>query len=227
MSPRSFADNSLVKSHVGSGGGGRDLGFTASGKILGSGGSLGVTTDGRFRFAHFSLGSNRSESGLFDTKMTAFVRFDSVDFSRSTSNTLTMTLADLALSTNTDDDDIVVRLFLNGSATGKRIYDTRGGGNGKAGARAIVSPARYSNGVITYDFDDSSDSVVLRVDAMVDDEEKSGDVHQDGYFIDDVLFTGTAIAPKRSSAVTQRPTAALIGLGRLTLSLRSRKIRSI
>ena len=231
MTPKSFADISIVKSHLGSGGTGSDLGFTASGKISGKGGgALGVSADGHFRFAHLSKGSNRSDAGFFDTKMTAFVCFDSVDLSSTTSNSLSMKLADLALSSNTNDDDIVVRLFLNGSTTGTRIYDTRGGANGKANASAIVSPARYAKGVITYVFDDSIDSVVLQVDAMVDDEEPSGDVHQDGYFIDDILFTGTSAVAKRptavakrASAVAKRPTAALIGLGKLTLSLRPRK----
>lgn len=212
-SPTSFAGAGPV-THT-STNGSTDLGFTASGQVAGAG-FFGVNADEHFRFSHFAAGSNRSDLSFDngDTD-TGFVAFDSVNLAGFSSNSVSFTLDNNVGSSNSGDDDLVVRLFLNGSSTGTIIFDTRGPGDGAINpAQDVIDPsASYDsvNRVLTYDFLDSDTSAILRVDALVDDN------GNDGYFIDNVVFSGTAVV------VPEPSSTALIGIGGIALLLRRRK----
>ena len=177
-----------VVTHAGSGNSGTNLGFSANGRGSTTGGNnpqFQVVT-GLVVFSHFSSGSavstSSSAESLTDaplltfaqgTDHTAFLYGQTVDLSRHNTSSFSIDVGDLVTATNTTDDDIVVRLWVNGS-TEVVLVDTRGNANGN-----------LSYGPITHNFADTDVSAQLLVDLFTDDD-------YDGYRIDNILFEGTA-----------------------------------
>ncbi len=166
-----------------------DLGFEAQGyESTNSGGFIGVFAN-QFDFAHFSSnGSGVPTPALdpiwgvaFDNMRSAYIRFVSVDLVPGSS--LTMSLGERVGATNTNDDDVVIRVYLNGEESapgfGTDIFDTRPDTNGTLDPGDAVGGATYEGTTLFYDFADTDTSVILYVAVFTDDA-------GDGYYIDDV-----------------------------------------
>ena len=170
-----------------------DLGFSVDATVDGAG-VWRVNGSEHFRMSHLSSTSDASDlaftvNGGGPSTLTGFIPFDAVDLTGFANNTMSLFVADNSGSTNTNDDDLVIRLFLNGSSTGTIIFDTRRAGTtaGTVSADDAMNSATYNAGTLSYTFDPTVTSVQLRVDAAIDDD------GNDGYFIDDIVFSGDAI----------------------------------
>ncbi len=180
-------DNTVV-THTGSGASGTDLGFFANGITSTTEGGTFEVAGGEVTFIHFSstsdvstLPSTDSLSGAstvtFEqgTDHTAFVYTEVVDLSGHVSKSVSIDVGDVVGASNTGDDDILVRLWVNGD-TEVVLVDTRGNANGD-----LVF------GTLTHNFADSDTSAQLLVDLFSDDA-------GDGYRIDNILFEGVSAA---------------------------------
>ncbi len=186
-----------VVTHVGSGASGTDLGFSANGITSTSGGNgFFRVTGGALEFIHFSslsdvstLPSTDSLSGATTvtfaqgTDHTAYVYTETVDLSAFVSKSFSMDVGDIVGATNTGDDDILVRLWVNGT-TEVVLIDTRSNANGS-----------LTYGQISHSFADGDTSAQLLVDVFTDDD-------NDGYRIDNILFEGTPSGVNQSPTVT-------------------------
>ncbi len=180
---------SSAVTHAGSGAAGTDLGFSANGLVSGSGSGSFEVAGGEVTFTHFSSTSDVSTHSTAEdasgastvtfsdgTDHSAFFYSQVVDLSGFEAKSFSMDVGDVVGATNTVDDDIVVRLWVNGSSE-VVLVDTRGN---SSGALAF--------GAITHVFADTDTSAQLLVDLFSDDD-------ADGYRIDNILFEGMQIDP--------------------------------
>lgn len=193
----SFSSSGVI-THTGTGS--TDLGFEASGlSSTGAGGRIGVYGN-QYEFKHFSSTFTGVQSEAadptwgvdFGNPRTGFIRFDSVDLTGGSS--LSMSIGEFVGGTNTGDDDVVIRVYLNGDAgLGTDIFDTRPGAAGTLDSSDAVGGATYTGTTLSYDFADTDTSVILYVAIFTDDD------GEDGYYIDDVVITvpggATLVAP--------------------------------
>ena len=184
-------DNGTINStvdHAGSGASGTNLGFSANGRGSGTSGNnpFFEVTGGEVIFVHFSSNSDVSTHSTAEnlsgastltfaqnTDHTAFLYTQVVDLRGHNASSFSMDVGDYTGATNTDDDDIVVRLWIN-NTTEVVLVDTRGNANGA-----------LTYGTINHNFADTDVSAQLLVDLFTDDD-------ADGYRIDNILFQGTA-----------------------------------
>jgi len=154
--------------------GGTDLGFTHDGLISTSGGTPGTDVaagviGGEFHIKHYS--STYTGSALdFGNLRTGSLHFESVDLTGFKGKTFSMDIHDI--ESNTTDDDVVVRLLVNGGTT-ITLLDTRPQPNGTAGSQTLLSHA----------FNDMDISARLLIDVLSDDD-------GDGYGFDNIEFRG-------------------------------------
>ncbi|MEE9366834.1 MAG: hypothetical protein V3W44_09125, partial [Dehalococcoidales bacterium] len=199
------ADTSFNSTSVGThtGTGPTDLGFVASG-LCSSGGTPpahhGVTNN-RYEFMHFSSNSGVIQTEAadptygvdFGNPRTGYILFDSVDLGGGSS--LSMSVGEITGATNTGDDEVVIRVYVNGEpGLGKDIFDTRADGNGeldsgdaRGGAIYVEDTVDDMGGILTYDFAPSDTSVILYVAVFTDDD-------GDGYYIDDIVISSAGTA---------------------------------
>ncbi len=195
-----FYSTTVAITHTGTGF--TDLGFEASGYTTTNEppGTFGVYGN-RFEIKHFSSFSGRvlpvaadSTWGVNfdDNPRTGYIRFDSVALIKGSS--LSMSIGEFVGGSNTGDDDVVIRVYLNGDAgLGTDIFDTRPGVNGTLDSSDAVGGATYTGTTLSYNFADPDTSVILYVAILTDD---SG---EDGYYIDEVeignLNAATLVSP--------------------------------
>ncbi len=199
------ADTSFNSTAVGihTGTGPTDLGFVASG-LCSSGGDPpahhGVTNN-RYEFMHFSSNSGVIQTEAadptygvdFGNPRTGYILFDSVELGGGSS--LSMSVGEITGATNTGDDEVVIRVYVNGEpGLGKDIFDTRADGNGeldsgdaRGGAIYVEDTVDDMGGILTYDFAHSDTSVILYVAIFTDDD-------GDGYYIDDIVISSAGTA---------------------------------
>ena len=128
---------------------------------------------------------------------------------------LTMNLYDFSSENNAtggNEEDLIVRLYLNGSSTGIDIFSTVANNTSKlVDDGFLLTGASFdtASNLLTYSFDDSVTTAELYVVMASDDDNH-------GYKLDNISFTGTTAVPEPSSA-------ALLGLGGLALILRRRR----
>lgn len=154
--------------------GGTDLGFTHDG-LTSTTGTPTPGTDvaagvagGHFHIMHYS--STYSGSALdFSNPRTGRLHFDPVDLTGFKDKMFGMDIHDIG--SNTGDDDVVVRLLVNGGTT-VTLLDTRPQAKGTAG-----------NQTLTHSFNDTDYSVQLLIDILSDD-------NGDGYGFDNIAFNG-------------------------------------
>ena len=154
--------------------GGTDLGFTHDGLISTSGGTPGTDVaagviGGEFHIIHYSSTYTGSTLDFEENPRTGSLHFESVDLTGFKDKTFSMDIHDIG--SNTTDDDVVVRLLVNGTTT-ITLLDTRPQPNGTAGSQTL-----------THAFSDMDISARLLIDILSDD-------NGDGYGFDNISFEG-------------------------------------
>ncbi|BDS06572.1 hypothetical protein NT6N_16120 [Oceaniferula spumae] len=198
--------------------GGSGLGFSGFGTESPAGADNGYfgTAGGTLQAIHLTSNSRRVlETGKFGVTFNnqadsaAFV-FNSASLTGFVNNSFSMTISQSG--TVDGDDDLVVRLYLNGSTTGTDILSTLGQTDGTLANADALNGAAFDGTNLTFNFDPTVTSAQLYIAMTADDS--SGGVPE-GYIFDNVLFQGTAV-PEPSST-------ALIGLAGLGFILRRRR----
>ncbi len=155
--------------------GGTDLGFAHDGLISTSGGIPGTDVaagviGGEFHIKHYS--STYTGSALdFGNPRTGSLHSDSVDLTGFKNKTFSMDIHDIGL--NAGNDDVVVRLLVNGGTT-ITLLDTRPQPSGTAGIQTLE-----------HAFNDMDISAQLLIDLLSDD-------NGDGYGFDNIEFEGVS-----------------------------------
>ena len=175
--------------------GGVDLGFTHDGAASTSDAGIAGVVNGAFQISHYSSTYTGSELD-FGNVRTGELHFESVNLFGYIDTSFSMDIADLG--TPDTDDDLVVRLLINGITT-VTLLDTRPNKTGVTGAVTL-----------THTFAPTDTSARLLIDILSDDD-------GDGFAFDNVSFTGTATATLQKNSAPE----ALLGLGGFTLILRA------
>jgi hypothetical protein len=191
-----------IQSYTGSGASGADLGFSYHGAAGSTGTSAFGVAGGAFTFGDLAGAYSSQAFAGRNADQNGFIHFDTVNLSGFTNVTLNFDFSNRAGSSNSGDDDFVLRILINGTDT-VTLANTIGATSGNTAA-----------GSYSYDFNTFGAPVTsaqLLVDVGVED------AGNDGYTLDNISFTGDiASVPEPSSS-------ALIALGGLTLLLRKKR----
>ena len=156
-----------MKTHTSTGD--TDMGFTHDGLVSTSESGTAGVVDGAFQIIHYSATHTGSDLDFGNPRTGAF-HFEPISFLFGyTGKTFSMDIHDIG--SNTTDDDVVVRLLINGATT-VTLLDTRPQANGTAGTQTL-----------SHNFADTDTSVQLLIDILSDDA-------GDGYGIDNIEITG-------------------------------------
>lgn len=187
---------------------GAGLGFRGTGNNNQDGFGYVGTSGGVFEASHMDSASRRvAETGKYGyinasaalsnaSRDSSAVLFDTVDLTGHNSASLSLDLSELGTPTD-GDDDMLVRVYLNGSSTPTELFNT-GGGNGSLAGGSTSNGASFDGTTLTYNFLDTDTSSELYIIIIADDNDGS---IPDGYAIDNVVFSGTAIPEPGSLAL--------------------------